>query len=579
MNETERRRRERSLLAVLLLFGICILLYVGQIAIGIAPNWEVAANMRSNLDPNIDFMTNKNSGIIEPLNPDSLTLPAWLYLFTPNATMPINAGITPPATRVSTQAPTRPATLQPTIASTLPATESTIYVPPPTRPGNKTATPTNIPSVISADLVITKTDGVGVTTYIPGSGINYQIVVTNNGPNNASGFSVTDAVPGVINGLIVGCSTIGTASCGANGSAGNNVAFTGMSVNVGASITITINGTVNAGATGNLVNTASIVIPGGAGFSDPVPANNTATDTDTPIFSANLGITKSDGVNYLPAGGSTTYTIVVSNTGPANVIGATVTDIFPPAITNINWTCAVTGGATCSPSSGITDINGTVDIPVGETVTYTVTGNITADVTNTASVSVPAGYDPAGNASASDTDTVITIDPPPVEIGTLPDGTIYNLGGGGALTLNIPTVVNGDIGVPDLIYYEFPNGTDPGILLDWVIIEIGNGTNWYTVFYWGDTTADTNTNVDFNLLPYPPNPPFPPPEEPDEREIPAPYLYPSPNGYATGVAIDLDGALPLAGIIPPGIYPYLRIYSPLGGVDNKLEIDAIVALP
>jgi len=167
-------------------------------------------------------------------------------------------------------------------------------------------------------------------------------------------------------------------------------------VNVGASITITINGTVNAGATGNLVNTASIVIPGGAGFSDLVPANNTATDTDTPIFSANLGITKSDGVNYLPVGGSTTYTIVVSNTGPADVIGATVTDIFPLAITNVNWTCAVTGSATCSLSGGTTDISDTVDIPVGETITYTVTGNITADVTNTASVSVPGGLRPGG---------------------------------------------------------------------------------------------------------------------------------------------------------------------------------------
>jgi len=171
---------------------------------------------------------------------------------------------------------------------------------------------------------------------------------------------------------------------------------------------------------------------------------------------------------------------------------------------------------------------------------------------------------------------VVTI---PVEIGILPDGTIYNLGGGGVLTLNIPTVVNGDINVPDLIYYELPNGADPGILLDWVIIEIGDGTNWYTVFYWGDTTADTNTNVRTDL-PLPPPPDISDPiQEPDEREIPAPYLYLSPNGYATGVAIDLDGALPLAGIIPPGTYPYLRISSPAGGVDNKLEIDAIVALP
>ena len=40
-----------------------------------------------------------------------------------------------------------------------------------------------------------------------------------------------------------------------------------------------------------------------------------------------------------------------------------------------------------------------------------------------------------------------------------------------------------------------------GIFLDWVIVEIGNGTNWYTVFYWGDNIADTNSNMNFNLCP------------------------------------------------------------------------------
>ena len=45
---------------------------------------------------------------------------------------------------------------------------------------------------------------------------------------------------------------------------------------------VTVTGTIAPGATGDLVNTATVTVPGGAGFADPDPTNNTATDTDTP---------------------------------------------------------------------------------------------------------------------------------------------------------------------------------------------------------------------------------------------------------------------------------------------------------
>jgi fimbrial isopeptide formation D2 family protein/uncharacterized repeat protein (TIGR01451 family) len=416
MNETEHRQRERFLFAVLLLFGIGILLYVGKIAIGIAPNWEVAANMRSNLDPNSDFLTRKNSGLIEPLNPDILTLPAWLDIFfTPNATLPINPVITPPATRGPTRAPTQPATLQPTFVNTLPATAFTVR--PPTQPGNKTPTTTTH----SANLAITKTDG--STTYIPGSGISYQIVVTNGGPNNASGFRVTDTVPAVISITSVNCAPSGTASCGTNGSSGNNVSFTGISVNAGAGnrITITINGTVNAGATGNLVNTARIVIPGGAGFSDPNTSNNTATDTDTPVL-VDLSITKTDGsATYIPGGGIS-YQIVVTNSGPNNASGFSVTDTVPAVINGLSVSCATSGTANCGTNGTIGNVISftgiSVDAGAGNQITITVNGIVDAGATgnlvNTADIVIPGGAsfgDPnTGNNTYTDTD------PPPLSV-------------------------------------------------------------------------------------------------------------------------------------------------------------------
>ena len=109
-------------------------------------------------------------------------------------------------------------------------------------------------------------------------------------------------------------------------------------------------------------------------MSDPDGTNDSATDTDTPATSADLQITKTDGSPTYTPGSPVVYTIVVTNAGPSAVTGAAVTDNFPAEITGASWTCATTGGATCT-ASGTGDINDTVDLPVGATATYTVTAN------------------------------------------------------------------------------------------------------------------------------------------------------------------------------------------------------------
>ena len=167
-------------------------------------------------------------------------------------------------------------------------------------------------------------------------------------------------------------------------------------------------------------------------------------------------------------------------------------------------------------------------------------------------------------ATPTTTQTLVATptDSRPPEIGTTPDGDVYILSGGGSLTLNINLVANGD-GNYDLAYYEraAPGGT--GVFLDWIIIEIGDGTNWYTVFNWGNNIADTNSNMDFNILP---NPQVP--EETDQRDIPTSALY---NG--TGIAMDVDA------IVPPGVYTYIRFTAPVGDSDGQTEIDALEVLP
>jgi hypothetical protein len=221
----------------------------------------------------------------------------------------------------------------------------------------------------------------------------------------------------------------------------------------GASIVYTVTATISPAAIGNLVNTASVSLP--AGSTDPNPANNTFTDTDVPAV-ADLQITKSDGAtDYIP-NSSRTYTIVVSNpVGPSNINGATVTDVFPIQISSASWTCVGAGGAVCT-ASGSGNLTDSVNLPVGSSVTYTVNVTIAAgasgDLINTASVSLPAGYtDPTLPNDSTDTDTLITTNPLPPPMASPHDLPTYNLGSGGTLTLSTNIVVNGDVGVWDVV--------------------------------------------------------------------------------------------------------------------------------
>ena len=147
-------------------------------------------------------------------------------------------------------------------------------------------------------------------------------------------------------------------------------------------------------ATTNLVNTATVALSDGQ--IDPTPANNTATDTDTPDPRADLLVTKTDGVLVYVPGANLTYTIVVSNAGPSDAPASTITDNKPAQITSWTWTCGViTGGASgCSDAAASSnDFSDTVDLPAVSSITYTVAASIassaTGDLVNTVTVSPP----------------------------------------------------------------------------------------------------------------------------------------------------------------------------------------------
>src|SRR5213075_190450 len=130
-------------------------------------------------------------------------------------------------------------------------------------------------------------------------------------------------------------SRAGGGTCTASGSGNLNDT---VNLPSGGSVTYTASCTISAAATGTLSNTATVTAP--AGVTDPTPGNNSATDSDTLGASADLSITKTDGVTTVLPGATVTYTIVASNAGPSNArpgepstpegtVSSTVNDTFP----------------------------------------------------------------------------------------------------------------------------------------------------------------------------------------------------------------------------------------------------------
>ncbi len=316
----------------------------------------------------------------------------------------INASVNLPAggsftfTATATIAPSATGTLSNTATITAPG-----GVTDPT-PTNNSATDTDTLTP-NADLGITKTDG--VTTAVPGGSVTYTITVSNAGPSNVTGATVADTFPASLT-----ASWTGVGAGGGSGPAsGTGNINTPVNLPAGGSFTFTVSAGIASSATGTLSNTATISAPGGV--TDPNPSNNSATDNDTLTPTADLSITKTDGVTNAPQGGAVTYTITVSNSGPSDVAGATVADTFPASLTG-TWTGVGTGGGT-GTASGSGNIADTVNLPAGASFTYTVNATLsqlaTGTLSNTATIAAPAGVtDPTpGNNSATDTDTILPV--------------------------------------------------------------------------------------------------------------------------------------------------------------------------
>ena len=230
-----------------------------------------------------------------------------------------------------------------------------------------------------ADAAVTVTGPSSVTS---GANATYTITITNNGPNPAQGLVLSDSLP-------AGSTFVSMTQ--ASGTDAFTFAQSGGSVTEKA----TANIASGASDTFTLIVAAPASLGNGANFSDtasvqatnpdPNTANNTATAAGTIVNTnpnADLSVAVS-GPTSASEGDTVTYTITVTNAGPATATSVSLTDTLA---TLLNFKSATTGQGTFSTSGGI--------------VTFTV-GTIASGGTVTATVTAQANEDGSANNTAS----------------------------------------------------------------------------------------------------------------------------------------------------------------------------------
>ncbi len=288
--------------------------------------------------------------------------------------------------------------------------------------GNNNATANvTVASATQSDLSVTSTASPNPVT--DGNNISYTQIVTNNGPaatttNNAI---FTDTIP--TNTTFVSLTVPTGWNCGtlpAVGATGTitckNTASFAATATASFPLVVNVNQGVSPGTPASpttIVNTANINIPCSA-TTDPICTNNTA-QTKVYIASgteADVAIAKTASPEPVSQGTNLTYTLQVTNNGPAVAQGVTVSDNpLPPEVSYVSvsttqGSCIYTVATTSvSCNLGSISVGGLVIVTINATAN---TFSSSTQSTNTATVSATTTDPNSTNNSSSSISTILS---------------------------------------------------------------------------------------------------------------------------------------------------------------------------
>ncbi|MHB8499866.1 MAG: C25 family cysteine peptidase [Candidatus Acidiferrales bacterium] len=245
-----------------------------------------------------------------------------------------------------------------------------------------------------------------------GNNITYTQAVTNSGPAASGTATFTDTIPtgttffslsipsGWNCGTLPVVGSTGTITC----------TISSLSVNGTANFPLVVKASLGDAPGSTITNTANINVPCSSA-NDPNCGNNSAATTvyvASPT-QADVAITKTASPDPVDQGTNLTYTLQVTNNGPAVAQGVVVTDVIPG---EVSFVSVSTTQGTCTYSAGTTTVSCSLgNVSVGGLALITInasaiTFSSSSLSTNTATVSATTGDPNLTNNSASVTSTI-----------------------------------------------------------------------------------------------------------------------------------------------------------------------------
>ena len=228
---------------------------------------------------------------------------------------------------------------------------------------------------------------------IAGEPASYTVTVDNVGTATAKGVVLTDALPAGV--------TFDSASTAPDTVVGQTLTWNLGDIAAGGSVTITINVTPTAtsGLGTNSVSATTTSTEGGAA------ASNNANTCASNFLAPDIQVQKSCPADLI-AGTQGTYTVTIANVGTSPAKGLTAGDVLPDEVAFVSATPSPTSAVGQSLSWNL------ADLPAGASTTITIVVDVTAvsgTATNTATAattSVEGGSGAANNANACDSDVL-----------------------------------------------------------------------------------------------------------------------------------------------------------------------------
>lgn len=244
------------------------------------------------------------------------------------------------------------------------------------------------------------------TVLATGGTATYTVTLSNLGTVDATLDEIVDllpATPGIVN-YIPGTAKFNGVSIPNPSILGQTLDFIGLfTVPRGGTSTLTYQATIP-----NIAGSYTNQVIGKIGSTQIDTTINTSDNTpataNVGVGSANLAVTKTNGVSTLVPGTTTSYTITVTNNGSATLNSLTLTDSVPADLLTPGF----------SPSSGSYNSNTGawtgLTLGTGQSVILIVTGTVnpsaTGTLVNTVTVSSALPDPDLTNNTASDTDTL-----------------------------------------------------------------------------------------------------------------------------------------------------------------------------